>query len=211
MLLLPVTWLVCHPPRWPLKPVTLGDSRSDCSPCCSSHGTPHVGQSHGPPPRPGASFRKAGVDGGHGYQADIHSSPCVAPEKPRPRHSGTGEGPGGGSCVSFMLKHPLPPHLFLCAPGGHTAQAPSPWGSLCWVCWGNAHWGDISKNPRPASQVLSQPCLLWARMQTRATPPSPARAMQQAHQPRNQIQTSLWLQEKQQPPRSCHMCGLARG
>lgn len=35
--------------------------------------------------------------------------------------------------------------------------------------------------------------------------------MQQAHQPRNQTQPPLWPRSKQQPPQSCHTCGLARG
>lgn len=85
-----------------------------------------MGQSHGPQPRPGASFCKARVDGGQNYQADIHSSPCVVPEKPRLQCSWVGEGPGGGPRVSSMLKHPLPPHLFLCAPGGaHSPSSPT--------------------------------------------------------------------------------------
>lgn len=60
---LPVTGLVVPPS---LKLMTLGDSRSDLQPCCSSHRTPPW-DSHGPPPLPGASFRKARVDRGYGY------------------------------------------------------------------------------------------------------------------------------------------------
>ena len=132
-----------------------------------------MGQSHGPQPRPGASFCKARVDGGHNYQADIHSSPCVVPEKPRLQCSRVGEGPGGGPCVSSMLKHPLPPHLFLRAPGGGAQpKLPHP-GVACVGFVGEMLTGGTRARPlvQPLRCHQSLACFGPGR---RPVPPHPA-------------------------------------
>lgn len=169
-----------------------------------------MGQSHGPQPWPGASFCKARVDGGQGYQADIHSSPCVVPEKPRLQCSWAGEGPGGGPRVSSMLEHPLPPHLFLRAPGGGAQpKLPHP-GAACVGFVGEMLTGGTRARPLVQSLRCHQ-SLACSGPGRRPVPPHPALPRPCTHQPRNQTQQSLWLQEKWWPPQSCNMCGLARG
>lgn len=167
---LPVTGLV-GPPS--LKLMTLGDSRSDCSPAAA-----HMGHltwdSHMAPATARSQFSQ-GQGGTGGTATRLISTPHfgVVPEKPRTQHSGVGRGLVGGSRVSFMLEHPL---LLTCSfvpAKGHAAPSSQLLGQPVLGLLGKClYWGDMSKTPRPAPSGAPQPRLLGPGC--RPAPPHPA-------------------------------------